>query len=82
MKQIENAANIVDVKYDMDNYTVVWLFDQSSCRRKFDEKALVAKNILVKDGGPRRMRDTVWANKPQKMVTDEGVADDTTRRGD
>ena len=39
MKQVENAANIVDIKYDKDNYTVVWLFDQSSCHRKFDEKA-------------------------------------------
>ena len=39
MKQIENAANTVDIKYDKDNYTVVWLFDQSSCHRKFDEKA-------------------------------------------
>ena len=35
----------------------------------------MARNILVKDGGPRRVRDTVWANKPQKMVMEEGIAE-------
>ena len=74
MAQVENAVNIADFKYDKDRYTVVWLFDQSSCHRKFGDHALLAKNILVKDGGQRRVRDTVWGNKPQKMVTNEGVA--------
>ena len=60
MKQMENAAKIADFKYPKHDYTVAWLFDQSSCHRKFDEQALLAKNILVKDGGPRRVRDTVW----------------------
>ena len=63
MKQVENAAKIADFKYPKDDYTIVWLFDQSSCHRKFDEQALLAKKILVKDEGPRRVRDTVWGRR-------------------
>ena len=46
---------------------IVWLFE-------LPPQVVMAKNTLVKDGGSRRVRDTVWANKPQKVVTDEGVA--------
>ena len=63
IKQVEYAAKIADFKYPKDDYTIVWLFDQSSCHRKFNEQALLAKNILVKDGGPRRVRDTVWGRR-------------------
>jgi hypothetical protein len=55
MGQIRNAANIADVKYGA-THTIVWLFDQSSCHRKFDDLALQSSKILVKDGGPRRVR--------------------------
>ena len=37
MAQVRNAVDIADIKYRRDRYTVVWLFDQSSCHRKFDE---------------------------------------------
>ena len=57
MEQVKNAADMVDVGSD---HTVVWLFDQSSCHRKFHSDALQTKNIRVKDGGPRRVQDTVW----------------------
>ena len=53
MAQLKNPADIADFKYPPNHYTVVWLFDQSSCHRTFDDQALLAKNILVKDGGPR-----------------------------
>ena len=74
MAQVKNAADIADVKYPPNRYTVVWLFDQSSCHRKFDEHVLLARNILVKDGGPRHVRDTEWARQPQSMVTQSGTA--------
>jgi hypothetical protein len=74
MEQMKNAVDIADIKYRGDRYTVAWLFDQSSCHRKFDERALQAKNILVKDGGPRRVRDTVWGRQPQSMVNEDGTA--------
>ena len=73
MEQIRNAADIADVKYGA-THTIVWLFDQSSCHKKFDELALQSSKILVKDGGPRRVRDTVWGGKPQSMVNDDGSA--------
>ena len=73
MAQIRNAADIADCKYGT-THTIVWLFNQSSCHKKFDELSLQASKILVKDGGSRRVRDTIWAGKPQKMVRDDGSA--------
>ena len=35
MAQVKNAADIADFKYHRDRYIIVWLFDQSSCHRKF-----------------------------------------------
>ena len=51
----------------VSTHDVLFIFDQSSCHKKADEKALIAKNILVKDGGPRRVRDTVWAGSSSKQ---------------
>lgn len=33
-----------------------------------------AKKILVKDSGERRVRDSVWAGRPQAMVHADGTA--------
>ena len=74
MEQMKNVVDIAEVKYKSDKFTLLWLFDQSSCHRKFGEHALLVKNILVKDGGPRRVRDTVWARQPQVMVNEDGSA--------
>ena len=74
MNQLHLACDIADVKYPNDKYTLIWLFDQSSCHKKFNDDALVASKILVKDGGPRRVRDTVWAREPQSMVNEDGTA--------
>ena len=52
------------------------VFDQSSCHKRFDEEELIAKSILVKDNGPRRVHDTVWAGQPQAMVNSDGSAKD------
>ena len=62
MEQIRNAADIAEVKYGA-THTIVWLFDQSSCHKKYDDHALQANKIFVKDGGPRRVRDTVWGGE-------------------
>ncbi len=62
---MKNACDIAEVKYPPSTHTVVFILDQSSCHKKFAEHALIAKNILVKDGGPRRVRDTTWARAPQ-----------------
>ncbi len=74
MANIEKAANIAEFKYRSDKYTVVWLFDQSSCQKAYADDALNAKRMNVKPGGAQpSMRDTVWARKPQKMVDRNGV---------
>ena len=74
MKQVETAADIAEFKYPAATHTLVWLFDQSSCHRKMDNMALQANKLLVKDGGPRRVRDTTWAGRPQNMLNDDGTA--------
>ena len=43
MKQVEIAANIADFKYERNNHTIVWLFDQSSCHRSLMEKLCLQK---------------------------------------
>ena len=74
MEQMVTACDIATIKYPSHSHTVVFILDQSSCHRKFDEKALIARSILVKDGGPRRVRDKVCAGHPQSMVTEDGSA--------
>ena len=74
MTNVKDACDIAESKYNPAKHSIVFVFDQSSCHKKFDEKALIAKNILVKDGGPRRVRDTVWAGNPQAMVNSDGSA--------
>jgi hypothetical protein len=74
---LPGRVNIVSVKElilrdQVD--TTVWLCDQSSCHRKFDEHALQARSILVKDGGPRRVHDTVWGRRPHSMVNEDATA--------
>ena len=75
MQQVEFTADIAETRYDdATTHTLVWLFDQSSRHRKMDELALVSSKVLVKDGGPRRVRETTWAGQPQPMVNGGGMA--------
>ena len=74
MKQMATACDIASFKYPPHSHSVVFILDQSSCHRKFEEMALIPRNILVKDGGPRRVRDTAWAGRPQSMVLHDGTA--------
>ena len=71
---MKDACDIAKSKYDPAKHSIVFVFDQNCCHKKFDERALIAKNILVKDGGPHRVCDTVWAGKPQAMVHSDGSA--------
>ncbi len=40
MANVERAAKIAEFKYRSDKYTLVWLFDQSSCHKAYAEDAL------------------------------------------
>ena len=74
MKQMATACDIASFKYPPHSHLVVFILDQSSCHRKFEEMALIPRNILVKDGGSRHVRDTAWAGRPQSMVLHDGTA--------
>ena len=74
LAQVKNACDIAEFKYPSTAHTVAFIFDQSSSHRKFDEHALLAKNIIVKDRGERRVRDTTWAGRLQAMVNADGTA--------
>lgn len=55
---------------------IVFIFDQSSCHRKYGSYALLTRNILVKDG-VCRVRVTEWpigSGNPQAMVLPDLMA--------
>ena len=75
MENIKNAVKIAKFKYPSESYTVVWIFDQSSCHKAFAEDSLNARRMNVRPGGAQpKMRNTTWAGKEQKMVNDDGIA--------
>ena len=74
MKNIEDAARIAEYKYPAEKYSIAWLFDHSSCHRAFADDALNAKKMNVRPGGKQpKMRDTIWAGRPQSLVDEDGV---------
>ena len=60
--KLNNATDIVDVKYGGSGYTVVWLFHQSSCHHNYINFLVILSKILVKDGGTRR----VWVTNDHR----------------
>lgn len=70
---MENAAQIAEVKYPKENYTITFILDQSSGHTAYPEDGLNACHMNVSDGGeqPRR-RDTVWNGQVQSMVNASG----------
>ena len=75
MKQVEQAVTIADIKYPKERgWRVVWIFDQSSCHKAMAADALDVSKMNIKPGGKQaKLRDTVWAGKPQKMSFNLGV---------
>ena len=71
---IKDAARIAEFKYPSDRFTVVWLFDHSSCHRAFADDALNAKRMNVRPGGMQpKMRDTTWAGRRQTLIDRNGI---------
>ena len=71
--QVENAAQIAEIKYPKEEYTVTFILDQSSGHTAYPEDALNAHRMNVSDGGkqPKR-RDTIWNGQVQSMVNASG----------
>ena len=72
MGQMKKSCDIAEYKYPPSSHTVVFILDQSSCHSNYNEKVLIARNILVKDGGSRIVRVTVFAGQSQLMITATG----------
>ena len=75
MQQLEIAVKICEYKYPKaDGWIWIWIFDQSSCHTAMAEDALDVSRMNVSPGGKQaRLRETVWAGKPQKMCFNIGV---------
>ena len=52
MAQVKTASDIAEAKYDTSKHTIVFVFDQSSCHRKVDKKAL----LVIADGTAKGLR--------------------------
>ena len=46
LTNVKDAYDIAESKYDPAKHTIVFVFDQSNCHTNFDERELIAKNIL------------------------------------
>ena len=74
MNNVKDAAVIAKFKYPSDKYTIIWLFDQSSCHRAYAEDSLNVLRMNKRPGGGQAcMRDTMWQGKVQKLVDENGV---------
>ena len=74
MANVKDAAAIAKFLFPAERYTIVWIFDQSSCHRAFSENALNARRMNVRPGGAQPcLRDTMWAGRIQTMVDENGV---------
>lgn len=72
--QVENVIKIVKIKYPMELYDVIWLFDHSSGHTAFAEDALNVNKMNVRPGGAQpKMRDTMWRGRVQRMVLPDGT---------
>ena len=46
MAQVKKACDIAEAKYNPEKHTIVFVFGQSSCHMKFDEKALTVPQYI------------------------------------
>ena len=70
MAQVKTASDIAEAKYDTSKHTIVFVFDQSSCHRKFDKKAL----LVIADGTAKGLRSIL---AERGINTTRMKADDT-----
>ena len=73
MLQLEKAFKIDDFKYNPDEFTIVRLFDQSSCHKANASDTFNVDNMNVKPGGKQAVMHDTWAGKTQELVDSAGV---------
>lgn len=58
---VKDAIKIAKFKYPMDRYTIVFIFDCSSCHKAYAPDSLNVRTMNVKPGGAQLpLRDTKW----------------------
>ena len=73
LANVKDAIKIAKYKYPPDKYTVLFIFDNSSCHRAYAPDALNTKVMNVNPGGAQPcLRDTTWNGSIQKMVDQKG----------
>ena len=75
MEQMKLAVDMAEFKYpSADGWRHAWVFNHSSCHAAMADDALDANKMNVNPGGKqRKMRDTVWDGRVQKMNFQIGV---------
>lgn len=74
LKQMETAVAVAEAKYPSRIFKNVWIFDHSCGHTAYAPDALVVSRLGKNPGGKQpAMRDTTWAGKVQRLVTDDGT---------
>ena len=69
MDQVKNVCDIVETIYNSTTHACFCV----CCHKKYHEYTLQAKKILVKDGGKRKVRDTMWTGTPTSNGPSKGL---------
>ena len=95
--QVAKAARIASFKYSIEEYNVVWVFDQAKIHVSYDSDALIASRMNVNPGGqqpvmrtssymvhgaPQRMTKPDGTPKGLKLVLEEGGVDTQNEQED
>ena len=73
IEHVRNAVEIAEKKYPSDQFTLLWIFDNSSNHASKGKDALIASRMNRGSGRKQPvMRDTVFNGKPFKMVLPNG----------
>ena len=71
---VKDAASIAEFLFSSEKYTILWLFDQSSCHRAFAEDALNARRMNVHPGGVQPcLRETSWGGRVPTLMDNYGA---------
>lgn len=75
--QVAKAARIAAFKYPLEEYNIVWVFDQARIHTTYDSTsdALIASRMNVNPGGQQPVMRTSWYTVngiPQRMTTADG----------
>ena len=74
--QVAKAAGIASFKYSIEEYDIVWVFDQAKIHVAYDSDALIASRMNVNPGCQQPLMRTssyMVHGAPQRMTTPDGI---------